>query len=122
MAHPLYEYAYICTEDVEEKIPTEKIESFLAKQEYINTNGRGHFYSENGFLSLQIMNVKSISSWSSMDYDPELANYIAITLDKNDVNMQLLDVLTRLSLELGLDIQLEEPPSNEENEEEHSHG
>ncbi len=70
-----YVYFHFRTRDISETWDTAAIEDFLRGTGLFPADT---FTSQNPFLSISPMFVKSFDSWNGKDYDPEKTNYIGI--------------------------------------------
>lgn len=98
----MYCYYYIKTDCLTNIWDTAKIRQFLNALDVFTEKYDGHFSSQSPFISLSLMKVKDINSWSGEDYDEKETNYIAIVTGESEEGAYVREGLFRkLELFLG---------------------
>lgn len=98
----MYCYYYIKTDCLTNTWDTAKIRQFLNTLGIFTEKYAGHFSRQSPFITLSLMKVKDINSWSGEDYDEKETNYIAIVTGESEEGASVREGLFRkLELFLG---------------------
>lgn len=74
----MYNYFYIIKDCLSNTWDTTEILRFLRQQNIFVEKPQGIFTRQAPFITLSLMKVKKMNSWSSLDFDPIETNYINI--------------------------------------------
>lgn len=101
----MYNYYYIKTDCLFNTWDTTEIQDYLRSFSIFEEKDNGIFISKNPFLDISLMKVKSLNSWSSLDFDKEETNYLSIvTCDFSEENVEVKTLLKGLEQLLGFRI------------------
>lgn len=98
----MYNYYYIKTDCLSNTWNTFEIRDFLCKLGFFEEELNGIFYSETPYLSISLMKVKDVDSWSCLDYNEDETNYVSIiTSEYSEGNMHIGNILKSLEQFFG---------------------
>lgn len=86
----MYNYFYIKTDCFSNTWDTAEIMRFLRQYDIFTERPQGDFFSQTPFISVSLMRVKNIHSWSSNDFDPSETNYISIITTETSCDHPLI--------------------------------
>lgn len=101
----MYNYFYIKTDCLSNTWDTAEIMRFLRQYDIFAERPQGNFFSQTPFISVSLMRVKNIHSWSSNDFDPSGTNYISIiTTETSNDQPLIIEFLKDIEKFLGFKI------------------
>ena len=105
----MYNYFYIKTDYLSNTWDTTEILRFLRLQGIFVEKPQGIFVCQTPFITVSLMKVKNIDSWSSFDFDSIETNYISIvTTEISQEHPQIQKILFDLENLLGFRVCQEE--------------
>ena len=117
----MYKYFYIKTNTFSQCWETAGIEKLIESTGRFVLREKGEYLCESPFINVQLMKVKSLNSWSNLDYDKSETNYISVVTADTEISTFQHEFFRELQLLTGFRLCNDEciDPEPEEKKTEH---